>query len=406
MISDLIIRMRSIFRRRAVEADLNDELSFHLSQLTKKFVHAGLAPDEAARRARIELGGMEQTREECRQARGVSVAEHLWQDTACAVRTFRRNPGFTAAVAISLGLGIGANTAVFSLIDAVMWRPVRVADPASLLFVGYGNVSYTFTYQQFRTLRRDNAVMADLGAYSPVRLNVTIDGIVQPTAEGQMVSGQYFAILGVPPIIGRQIGEEHDVAVNGHPVAMISHAYWKRRFDLRSSGSWKDDCAFGSAVHNHRGDAAGVLRARGWCVSRLLRAGDDAADARSGAGKSAGRQSDPLSHLAARVRATAAGRDGSAGGRLASPAVSKGDSRRAEKLDSVRREKVGLYSAATGLSDLRAPFAESLFILMGVVATGAADCLREHREPSAGPCSRPGSRSLPCALRLAPDGGG
>ena len=168
-------------------------------------------------------------------ARGVSLVEHLWQDASYAVRMFIRNPGFTAAVVMSLALGIGANTAVFSLIDAVMWRNVRVNDPGSLLFVGYGDVSYTFTYQQFRTLRDQNRVMTDLAAYSPVRLNLSIDGGVLPTTEGQMVSGRYFSILGVNPLIGRHIGAEDDVSENAHPVAMISHAFWKRRFNLDPS---------------------------------------------------------------------------------------------------------------------------------------------------------------------------
>jgi predicted permease len=368
MISDLIIRLRSIFRRRAVEADLNDELNFHLSHLTEKLVHAGLAPDEAARRARIELGGMEQTREECRHARGVSVADHLWQDTVYAVRTFRRNPGFTAAVAISLGLGIGANTAVFTLIDAVMWRTVRVADPASLLFVGYGNVSYTFTHQQFRTLRRDNAVMADLGAYSPVRLNVTIDGIVQPTAEGQMVSGQYFAILGVPPIIGRQIGEEHDVAVNGHPVAMISHAYWKRRFTLDPSVLGKTIVLSGVpftiiGVTPPEFDGLEVGVSPDFFVPVMMQPTLVQAQENLLA------DSPNLYHtwlrVFGRLRPGVTAEQAAASLHpLFQRAIPEG-----KKLDSVRREKVGLYSAATGLSDLREPFAESLFILMGVVAT-------------------------------------
>ena len=155
MLSDLVIRMRSLVRRRAVEADLDDELSFHLSHLTEKFIRAGLTPDEARRRARIELGGMEQTKEECRQCAGcvpcrAPVAGRRRMRSARSSEI----PALPQQSSISLTLGIGANTAVFSLLDAVMWRNVRVNDPGSLLFVGYGNVSYTFTYQQFRTLRR------------------------------------------------------------------------------------------------------------------------------------------------------------------------------------------------------------------------------------------------------------
>jgi hypothetical protein len=136
MLSDLVVRLRSLFRRRTVEVELDDELTFHLTHLTEKFIRDGLTPDEARRRAAVELGGLEQTKEECRQARGISLVEHLMQDSAYALRTFLKHPGFTAAVVISLALGIGANTAVFTLLDALMWRHVRVKDPESLLVVG------------------------------------------------------------------------------------------------------------------------------------------------------------------------------------------------------------------------------------------------------------------------------
>ena len=105
--------------------------------------------------------------------------------------------------------------------------------------VGRGNVSYTFTYHQFRAMRRHSDVMSDLAAYSPVRLNVSIDGSIEPTTDGQMVSGSYFSILGVKPVIGRPIGAEDDSAINAHPVAMISYGYWKRRFDSHPSAVGK-----------------------------------------------------------------------------------------------------------------------------------------------------------------------
>ena len=134
--------------------------------------------------------------------------------------------------------------------------------------VGRGNVSYTFTYQQFRAMRRDNDVMTDLAAYSPVRLNVSIDGSVEPTTDGQMVSGTYFSILGVNPVIGRPIGAEDDAAINAHPVAMISYGYWTRRFDSRAHwcvGQDRSRCP-AAPLHDHRRDAAGILRASksGW----------------------------------------------------------------------------------------------------------------------------------------------
>jgi predicted permease len=152
------------------------------------------------------------------------MVEAILRDIAYAWRVLSKNPGFAAAVVISLALGIGANTAIFTLIDAVMWRTLPVKDPAGLWVI-----EPDLTYEQLRTIVDHNQV-ADLAAYSTVRLNLSVDGSVEPTADGQLVSGSYFSLLGVNPIIGRTIGPEDDRVPNGHPVVMISHGYWKRRF--------------------------------------------------------------------------------------------------------------------------------------------------------------------------------
>src|SRR6266478_2566346 len=121
------------------------------------------------------------------------LIDNTAQDIRFAARTLAKTPGFTAAAVLSITLGIGANTAIFSLIDAVMWRMLPVKDPQTLWIIGSGS-----TYQQYRMMRDHNQV-ADLAAYSPLRLNVSVDGSVEPTAEGQLVSGTYFALLGVRP---------------------------------------------------------------------------------------------------------------------------------------------------------------------------------------------------------------
>ena len=223
MLSDLIYRLRAVFRRKAVEAELDDELRFHLDREVDKRMRAGISREEAGRQARLAFGGIDQTKEHCRQNRGVSLLEGLLQDTGYAFRVLKKSPGFTAAVALSLALGIGANTAIFSLIDAVMWKSLPVKNPESLWALSGG-----FSYREHQAMQRNN--LADLAAYSPVRLNVSVDGSVEPTAEGLMVSGSYFSLLGVNPIAGRAIGPDDDRVPNGHAVAMISHGYWKRRF--------------------------------------------------------------------------------------------------------------------------------------------------------------------------------
>ena len=124
------------------------------------------------RRARIEMGGADELKEECRQSWGIGLIDSVVRDIAYAVRVLVKSPGFTASVALSLALGIGANTAIFSLIDAVMWRMLPVKDPAGLWVIDPG-----LTFQQYRTLRDSNTV-ADLAAYSTVRLNLSVDGSV------------------------------------------------------------------------------------------------------------------------------------------------------------------------------------------------------------------------------------
>jgi predicted permease len=153
-----------------------------------------------------------------------SIFGNSLQDFRFAIRTLLKAPGFTAIAALSIALGIGANTAIFSLIDAVMWRLLPVKDPAGLWVIGDG-----MTFEQYRMLRNDRQV-ADIAAYSAVRLNVNVDGNFEPTIDGQLVSGNYFSLLGVNPAIGRTITPDDDRVPNGHPVAMISHRYWKRRF--------------------------------------------------------------------------------------------------------------------------------------------------------------------------------
>ncbi len=118
-ISGLLIRLRALFRRDAVEGELDDELSFHYDQQIEKFVRSGLSLPEARRRARLIIGGPDNIKEECRDARGTRWLEELWQDVRYAVRTLAKNPGFTAVAVLSLTLGIGGTTTIFTLVKAV-----------------------------------------------------------------------------------------------------------------------------------------------------------------------------------------------------------------------------------------------------------------------------------------------
>ncbi len=203
------------WRRRAAERDMQEEL---------QFIAEMAAPGE--------LGNLTLAAEDARAEWGWTRLEQTAQDVRYGFRSLRKSPGFAATVIVSLAIGIGANTALFTLINAVMWKLLPVSDPEHLLVMrqhGPSGGGPGFTYQQYRLLRAGEQVM-ELAAYSRAPLNVSIDGSLEPTAEGQLVSGNYFSLLGVRAQQGRLLEREDDLVPTGHPVAVLSDRYWKSRF--------------------------------------------------------------------------------------------------------------------------------------------------------------------------------
>ena len=201
---------------------------------------SGMPPDQARSAALRAMGGVAQIQEECREARGFGYLDDLAQDLRYAARTMRRSPAITAVAVLSLALGIGANTAVFSLINAVMLKTLPVPHPDRLVSFArqYSDrQSGNFSYPLFLQLAEGNAGTADLFASNrqgTARVLVSGSAAAEQVTR-EMVAGEYFNILGVYPVLGRTLNADDNRMPNGNPVAVISYAYWKRRFGLDPS---------------------------------------------------------------------------------------------------------------------------------------------------------------------------
>jgi predicted permease len=226
MLIDWILRLRSLFRRSAVEQELDDELQFHVEHLVESHVRQGLARDEAIRRARLEFGGLDQIKEEHRDARGIRLLDDLGRDVRHAVRQVSRSPGFALLAVLCLGLGIGVNTTIFAVINSVLLRPMPVEEPERLVMVTRGE-SAGLSYPAYRDLQARTRTLAGLTAAFPMESDLDVDG-ESDFVVAEVVSANYGEVLGVRPFLGRWSVDDRE------PVAVISHAVWERRFKLNT----------------------------------------------------------------------------------------------------------------------------------------------------------------------------
>jgi predicted permease len=214
---------------------MDAELRFHVEAYAEDLARGGMQREEAMRRARVEFGGIERVKEEGREARGVVLLESLIQDVGYALRTMRRTPGFTAVTVLSLALGIGANTAIFSLINTLMLRMLPVQHPEQLveLLSVYPGEPRTngFSWQIYERFRNENHVFSGLIGADHSHFNVRADGLEPETVDGDYVVGDFFPVLGLRPLIGRLIGPEDD-RIGSADSAVVSWSYWKSRFNL------------------------------------------------------------------------------------------------------------------------------------------------------------------------------
>ncbi|HZL93298.1 MAG TPA: ABC transporter permease, partial [Vicinamibacterales bacterium] len=281
MLSDLLNRLRSLFRRDIVERELDEEMRFHLEQQVDAYMQEGLDRRQALRRARLEFGGLDAIKEAHRDARGVSLIEDVARDVRYAVRQLRRSPGFAVAALLCLGLGIGATTAIFSVVNTVLVQPLPFPDSDRLVRMvenvppparGRPPLQRGLTVPEFLEWRAQSRTLSDAYAVSGVgqRLVRTTNGAVG--LWGAMASTNAFTLVQVPAMFGRALNPSDEADPN---VVVLSHDIWQQHFN-------SDPTVIGQAIEFRAGALMGPVPPRLMTIVGVLPPGitlpDGAAD--------------------------------------------------------------------------------------------------------------------------------
>lgn len=231
--------LRPFLRRAAVEREMDAELRFHQERMVEDFLKRGLGLEEARRRARLEFGGVSQIKDDARDARLASYLERALRSLLLAVRNLTRSPGFSTVATVTLALGIGVNTLLFSLVDQLLLRNLPVRDPESLV-VFHGNFvtpgTYrgnerlmSFSWPKYKDFRDRCPVFSGVAARFAIEGALEYRGAAE-NVDVELVSGNYFDVLGVRPVIGRVIATADNRTPMGHPLIVLGYSYWVRRF--------------------------------------------------------------------------------------------------------------------------------------------------------------------------------
>jgi predicted permease len=237
VLSDLRYRFRAAFRRSAMERDLDDEMRFHLEQEARKLEASGLPPDEARRQARTAFGGIERIKDDTRDVSGVSWLEVIQQDLRYAVRGLRARPAFTASVIITLGLGIGANVAMFGIVDQLLLRPpayLRDADRVHRIYLTYvadgRDVTDGFTeYARYLDLTRFSRTLEATAVLSSNNFAIGVGEDAREMPVG-VVSASFWSFFDAAPALGRYFTASEDSIPTGSPVTVLSYAFWQAKY--------------------------------------------------------------------------------------------------------------------------------------------------------------------------------
>src|ERR1022692_2993950 len=229
----LLARILGFFKRRRPDPELDAEIAQHLDLATAENIRRGMTPQEAARVARVQFGGVEQLKEVRREQGSLPFAETLVQDLRYGARVLRNSPGFTIVAVLTLSLGIGANTTMFTAFNSVALKPLAIADPGSVVRLERqfksgraGDVQYRFSNPEYVYLRDQAKSFSEIAAASwPILLNARAGSEETQRIQCSFVSANFFSGLGVGAALGQPIQTVSD------PVVMLSYSYWQRHFN-------------------------------------------------------------------------------------------------------------------------------------------------------------------------------
>jgi predicted permease len=243
-----LLRLGELLRKDRRDREFNSEMESHLKMHIEDNLRAGMAPEWARRDAMMKLGGLEQTKENYRERRGLPFLEMLVQDVRIALRMLRKNPGFTAVAILTLALGIGANSAIFQMLDALTLGSLPVRNPQEIMEVkiadmegARGSVEFwgaDTTNPLWEEIRRRQQAFSSIFAWSPVQYNLSTSGEAR-WASGIQVSGSFFSALGIQPALGRLLVDADDQRGCGAPGVVLSHAFWLSEYAGESSAIGK-----------------------------------------------------------------------------------------------------------------------------------------------------------------------
>jgi predicted permease len=228
----LTSRGAAMFRRRSLDHDLDDELRAHIDLAIEEKIQCGLSPEQAHRAAMREFGNVTQTKESYRIDRGIGWFETLSQDLRFAVRTLWKSPGFTAVVVLTLAVGIGGNTAIFSIVNGVLLNPLPFPRPAELISLHESKPNFqegSISYPNFLDWRNDNKTFASMALTRSWSFSMTGRGDAEQL-NGQYLSAGFFGVLGIHPLLGREFSANEEQR-GAAPAALISEGLWRKKFN-------------------------------------------------------------------------------------------------------------------------------------------------------------------------------